>query len=78
MTDTHNKICCGVAIVSIGLVILMAMKKPKCNCPEKFVPSSYIKTQNLMPESPQKLSTFYGNNAAATMSEDAGIMKTVI
>ncbi len=75
--DTHGKVCCGIAAVAIFAVIVMMMRKKSCNC-EKFVPSAYFNTPNMQPESPPKLSTFYGNNAAATVVEDVNIMKTVI
>lgn len=74
--DDHHKTCIAVALVAVLVTYLLC--KRKCNCPEKFVPSAYFQSKNLLPQSRAPLSAFYGNNAASTVIEDQNIMKTVI
>ena len=72
----HHQTCILVG-ASVALVVFLLCRR-KCKCPEKFVPSAYFETKNLLPQSRAPLSAFYGNNAASTVIEDQNIMKTVI
>lgn len=74
--NEHHKTCILVAVVAVVVTYMLCRRK--CKCPEKFVPSAYFQSPNLLPQSRAPLSAFYGNNAASTVIEDQNIMKTVI